>query len=126
MSVRRIAPVIAGEPAAARAFYGDVLGLAPVMDHGWILTFASADVPAAQVSVAREGGSGAPVPDLSVEVDDLDGVLARVRAARVPVVYGPATEPWGVRRFFVEGPFGRIINILSDVTPQGSAAPPSP
>jgi hypothetical protein len=25
---------------------------------------------------------------------------------------GPATEPWGVRRFYVRDPFGKLINIL--------------
>ncbi len=38
-----------------------------------------------QVSFAVEGGSGTPVPDLSVEVDDLDEALARVRAAGIAI-----------------------------------------
>ena len=29
-----------------------------------------------------------------------------------PIEYGPVDEPWGVRRFFVRDPFGRLINIL--------------
>ena len=28
------------------------------------------------------------------------------------IEYGPITEPWGVRRFYVRDPFGRLINIL--------------
>jgi hypothetical protein len=36
---------------------------------------------APQISFAREGGSGTPVPDLSIEVDDLDEVLQRAKAA---------------------------------------------
>ncbi len=28
------------DPARARAFYADLLGLEAVMDHGWIVTFA--------------------------------------------------------------------------------------
>jgi catechol 2,3-dioxygenase-like lactoylglutathione lyase family enzyme len=65
-----------------------------------------------QVSIASEGGSGTAVPDLSIEVDDLDEVLARIRQARVPIEYGPTKEPWGVRRFYVRDPTGRLINIL--------------
>jgi catechol 2,3-dioxygenase-like lactoylglutathione lyase family enzyme len=49
---------------------------------------------------------------LSIEVDDIDGVLARVRAAGLPVEYGPADEPWGVRRFYVRDPFGKLVNLL--------------
>jgi catechol 2,3-dioxygenase-like lactoylglutathione lyase family enzyme len=60
-----------------------------------------------------EGGSGAPVPDLSVEVDDLDAALARVRRAGIAIEYGPVSEPWGVRRFFVRDPFGKLLNILA-------------
>jgi catechol 2,3-dioxygenase-like lactoylglutathione lyase family enzyme len=53
------------------------------------------------------------VPDLSVEVDDLDAVLARVEAAGLPIEYGPVDEPWGVRRFFLRDPFGRLVNVLA-------------
>jgi uncharacterized glyoxalase superfamily protein PhnB len=65
-----------------------------------------------QVSFASEGGSGTLVPDLSVEVDDLEAALRRVMEAAIPVEYGPQSEPWGVRRFFVRDPFGKLINIL--------------
>ena len=26
--------------------------------------------------------------------------------------YGPVNEPWGVRRFFVKDPYGKLVNIL--------------
>ncbi|MDN5782153.1 MAG: VOC family protein, partial [Luteimonas sp.] len=75
-------------------------------------TYGSADTMRVQVSVASEGGSGTPVPDLSIEVDDVDAALARMRQAGVAIEYGPADEPWGVRRFYVRDPFGRLLNIL--------------
>jgi catechol 2,3-dioxygenase-like lactoylglutathione lyase family enzyme len=65
-----------------------------------------------QVSFASEGGSGTPVPDLSIEVDDLDEALRRVQTHQVPVEYGPVQESWGVRRFYVRDPLGRLVNIL--------------
>ena len=66
MGVRRIvANIAAPKPGDARAFYGEVLGLEIVMDHGWIVTFAGESLSTApQVSIASEGGSGTPVPDL--------------------------------------------------------------
>ncbi|MGE0212802.1 MAG: VOC family protein [Parvibaculaceae bacterium] len=113
MTVKRIvANIEAADLQRARAFYGEFLGLEVVMDHGWILTYAASGQMTPQVSIAREGGSGTPVPDLSVEVDDLDGMLQRARASGIEIVYGPATEPWGVRRFYVRDPFGRLVNIL--------------
>lgn len=115
MAVKRIiANIAAPQPEVARAFYGEILGLEAVMDHGWIVTFAAPEVlTGPQVSIASEGGSGTAVPDLSIEVDDLDRVLKRAEAAGLAIEYGPQQEPWGVRRFYVRDPFGRLINILT-------------
>jgi Uncharacterized protein conserved in bacteria len=82
------------------------------MDHGWIVSLGT-DVPTTpQISFATEGGNGTPVPDISVEVDDLDAVLTRVAAAGLKLEYGPAKEPWGVRRFYVRDPLGQFVNVV--------------
>ncbi|BAC88073.1 VOC family protein [Gloeobacter violaceus] len=114
MAVKRIVANIAADKVEhAAAFYADVLGLHLVMDQGWIMTFAANGRSAPQISIASEGGSGTPVPDLSIEVDDLDEVHQRVVAKGLNVEYGPTREPWAVRRFYVRDPFGRLINILA-------------
>jgi catechol 2,3-dioxygenase-like lactoylglutathione lyase family enzyme len=114
MAVKRIVANIAAEDLKrAQAFYGDLLGMRLVMDHGWIMTFAAEGSAAPQVSIATQGGSGTPVPDLSVEVDALAEVHVRALAAGLAVEYGPVREPWGVTRFFVRDPFGRLVNILA-------------
>lgn len=114
MAVKRIvANIAASSLDEARAFYGDILGMDVVMDHGWIVTFAVDSKAAAQVSIATEGGSGTPVPDLSIEVDDLDDVHRKIVRAGMALEYGPVSEPWGVRRFYVRDPFGRLLNILA-------------
>lgn len=119
MAVKRIiANIVAPQPEAARSFYCDILGLEAVMDHGWIITFAAPAIDARpQVSIASEGGSGTAVPDLSVEVDNLEEVQQRIKNAGLELEYGPADEPWGVRRFYVRDPFGRLINVLSHSSP---------
>ncbi|MBB6735258.1 VOC family protein [Cohnella zeiphila] len=114
MKVKRIVANIETDRVAdARRFYGDVLGLELLMDHGWINTYGSEERMGVQISFASEGGSGTPTPDLSVEVDDADAALERMKQAGFPVEYGPADEPWGVRRFFVRDPFGKLVNILA-------------
>ena len=114
MKVKRIvADIKVADPAAGKRFYVDLLGLDVLMDMGWIATYGSDEAMTVQVSFMTEGGSGAPVPDLSIEVDDLDTVLARVKKAKLRIEYGPAREPWGVRRFFVRDPFGKLVNILA-------------
>ena len=65
-----------------------------------------------QVSFATEGGSGTAVPDLSIEVDDIEMALEKVRIGNIPIEYGPVSEPWGVRRFYLRDPFGKLINVM--------------
>jgi catechol 2,3-dioxygenase-like lactoylglutathione lyase family enzyme len=113
LKVKRIVSNVAtSDVQKADAFYHDVLGLKLVMDLGWIRTYGSGAKMTIQVSVASEGGSGTAVPDMSIEVDNIDDALARVQKARIHIEYGPKSEPWGVRRFYVRDPFGKLINIL--------------
>lgn len=116
MTVLRIVPDFEmSAPKEAKAFYEDVLGLHAVMDQGWIITFAS-DAPARpQISIAAQGGAGAPVPDVSIEVDDVDDTYERAKAFGSEIVYDLRNEDWGVRRFFVRDPAGKVLNILSHI-----------
>jgi catechol 2,3-dioxygenase-like lactoylglutathione lyase family enzyme len=110
MKIMRIVPNISTpNTAKAKEFYGDVLGL----DLGWIATYASNETMAPQISIASEGGSGTNVPEISIEIDDLQEALRRVKAKGLAIEYGPAREEWGLRRLYVRDPFGRLVNILS-------------
>lgn len=114
MKVKRIvANISTPDVSRAASFYQDVLGLECLMDLGFIVTFGSSEHMSVQVSFASEGGAGTPVPDLSIEVDDIDAALQRVQDAGVPLEYGPVDEAWGVRRFFVRDPFGQLVNVLA-------------
>lgn len=116
MKVKRIvANITATDVAAAQRFYREALELDIVMDHGWIVTYGAGEQMPIQISFATEGGSGTPVPDLSIEVDELEVVYKRMQEAGFHITYGPVNEPWGVRRFFVQDPFGKLVNILSHI-----------
>jgi catechol 2,3-dioxygenase-like lactoylglutathione lyase family enzyme len=126
MKVKRIVCNIdTPDVAEARRFYHDLLGLELMMDLGWIATYGSGERMDVQISVASQGGSGTRTPDISIEVDDIDAALARVRGARLPIEYGPAEEPWGVRRFYIRDPFGKLVNILSHLGPPMLLSPPA-
>jgi catechol 2,3-dioxygenase-like lactoylglutathione lyase family enzyme len=113
VKVKRIVSNVAtSDVDKASAFYKEILGLEILMDLGWIRTYGSMSQMTIQVSVMSEGGSGTAVPDMSIEVDDVEEALMRVRQAGIAVEYGPATETWGVRRFYVRDPLGKLINIL--------------
>lgn len=114
MSVRRIVPDFQSpEPAAGREFYAAVLGLEVAMDLGWIVTFAAPGNPMAQISVMREDASAPVQPDVSIEVDDVDAAHAAAQRLGCEIVHPLTNEPWGVRRFFVRDPNGKVLNILS-------------
>ena len=114
MAVQRIVANIAADHVnKAAAFYCGLLDLKLVMDLGRIATFAAGGLSSPQISIAVEGGSGTPVPDVSIEVDDVDKTYARATRAGFEIPYDITTEPWGMRRFHVRDPFGKLINILS-------------
>ncbi|MFD0069467.1 VOC family protein [Streptomyces sp. NPDC059944] len=115
MTVRRIVPDIQvgseQDMSANRDFYG-VLGFEEVMNQGWVMTLASPANPTAQISFLTEERTAPVVPDLSVEVEDVDAVYVRVLASGADVVRDLRDEEWGVRRFFVRDPNGRVVNVL--------------
>src|SRR5699024_6700913 len=97
---------------ALSSFYADLLGLKPVMDHGWIATLANPSNPIQQLSVASHDESAPIVPDVSIEVDDVDAVYALAQQMGAEITYDLTDEAWGVRRFFVKTPGGHVLNIL--------------
>ena len=114
MAVRRIVSNIATTSVdEVRKFYSDLFDLDVVMDHGWIVTLASGETAQTQISVASEGGSGTKVPDLSIEVDDVDAIYRRAKELGHKIAYDLSNEPWGVRRFYVSDPTGKLLNILA-------------
>ncbi|OBY80994.1 glyoxalase [Paenibacillus sp. KS1] len=118
MTVKRIVAnldIAASNLSEAKRFYEEILELDLMMDHGWIATYGSNDQMSIQISIASQGGSDTPVPDVSMEVDDVDAVLEKMERAGFSIEYGPADEPWGVRRFYVRDPFGKLVNILAHV-----------
>lgn len=110
---RTVANLSVPDAETTARFYRDLFGLELKMDLGWIADLGSDERKRVQFSLMREGGSGAPVPDISIEVDDLDAMLEKVRQAGYEVEYGPADEPWGVRRFYLRDPEGRLVNVLT-------------
>jgi catechol 2,3-dioxygenase-like lactoylglutathione lyase family enzyme len=113
MVKRIVANIKTGDLSKADLFYQDILGLDVLMDHGWIKTFGNDQESKVQISFAEQGGNDTEVPDLSIEVDNVDEIYDRMKNAGFEIPYGLTDEDWGVRRFFVKDPFDKLINILS-------------
>jgi uncharacterized glyoxalase superfamily protein PhnB len=113
MSIRRAMPDIRSEAMEeSRDFYG-LLGFEEVMNLGWVMTLASPSNPTAQVTLMSHDKSAPVVPDMSVEVDDVDAVYVAMRQSGAEIVHPLQDEEWGVRRFFVRDPNGVVVNVVS-------------
>ena len=128
MTVRRIMPdfqVDSEESMKTNSDFYGLLGFREVMNMGWVVTLASPSNPTAQISFFTEERTAPVVPDLSVEVEDVDAVYAQVMAAGADIVRELRDEEWGVRRFFVRDPNGQVVNVLTHRDRPSSAQPPS-
>ncbi len=113
MSILRVVPDITSQHLdESRDFYVGLLGFTVAMDLGWIVTFASPTHPTAQLTVMRHDASSSLVPQVTVQVSDVDAIHAEAVRRGVPVVYPLTDESWGVRRFFLRDPNGIVINVM--------------
>lgn len=118
MEVRRIVPNFqAADPGGCVEFYGEVLGLEVAMDLGWIVTFVAPGNRTAQLSVMSADASAPVHPDASIGADDVDAAYANAQRLGCEIVHPLTDEPWGVRRFFVREPTGRVLNVVSHGEP---------
>lgn len=114
MSIRRVVPDIeSAQIDASREFYVGVLGFEVAMDLGFVMTLASPTNPTAQITLMRSDGTARVMPQITVEVADVDRVHAEAVRRRAEVVYPLTDEPWGVRRFFVRDPNGVVLNVMN-------------
>jgi catechol 2,3-dioxygenase-like lactoylglutathione lyase family enzyme len=114
MTIRRVVPDITSERIdESRDFYVGLLGFTVAMDMGWVVTFASPANPTAQITLMRGEASSRAVPQVTVEVADVDAIHAEAVRRGAEIVYPLTDEAWGVRRFFVRDPNGIVLNIMS-------------
>ena len=111
MIERAVPNLRSDRPDETRDFFVELLGFDLAMDLGWVLTFASADNPSAQVSLMTNDDPSAP--GISVGVDDVDAVHARAVEQGYEISYPLRDEEWGVRRFMLREPGGTMVNVVS-------------
>ncbi len=110
--ISRAVPNLRSEqPDETQDFFVRLLGFEPAMDLGWVMTVASPDNPAAQVTIISNDDPAAP--GISVGVDDVDAVHARAIELGYEIAYPLRDEDWGVRRFMLREPGGTMVNVVS-------------
>jgi len=95
-------------------FYRDVLGLAiyrefgPPDDPGVVFFLGPGLL---EVSGHADGPPGHSVM-IWIQVRDVRAEHARLAAAGVPIIRGPATEPWGLTEMWIQDPEGIQIVLV--------------
>jgi len=112
-ATRIIANLRVADVEAAKSFYADYLGLSTEeFNMGWVARYTSPETGANVQLVTRD--AAAPEDSvISVHTADVEGAYEEAQKLGYEIVHPLATEPWGVRRFFVRAPDGNVINILS-------------
>jgi uncharacterized glyoxalase superfamily protein PhnB len=83
------------------------------MDLGSVLTLASPANPTAQLTLMRRDGSSRLLPQMTIEVADVDAVYNEAVRRGARILFPPREESWGVRRFFVLDPSDVVVNVMS-------------
>jgi len=105
----------------AKQFYREVFGL-PVTfedDDSVVFNFGNSIINLLKISAAQELIEPAVVAtreagarlQLTVEVDDVDGMCRELAARGVALLNGPVDRPWGVRTANFSDPGGHIWEI---------------
>lgn len=110
--VRRVMPVLTVPDLSVAQAYIETLGLTEVMNHGWIVTLADAELRH-QLSLMTRDATAPVNPSVSIEVDDVDAAYAAAVEAGVEIVHPLSDEEWGVRRFFFADAAGNVVNVLA-------------
>ena len=98
----------------SRRFYRDVLGLAiyrefgPPDDPGVVFFLG----PGLLEVSGHTAGSPRHSVMIWIQVRDVRAEHARLAAAGVPIIRGPATEPWGLTEMWIQDPDGIQIVLV--------------
>ncbi|MFD5068005.1 VOC family protein [Streptomyces sp. NPDC058369] len=80
---------------------------------------ASLENPTAQMTIVSPAADSSDPhtsqSTMAVEVEDVDAAYTAAERRGYQVVYPLTTEPWGIRRFFVQAPDGSVTNVHSHV-----------
>ena len=118
MEIKRIVPNIpSSKMEESKKFYTDFLGLKLAMDMGWIMTFISENNPLVQLSIIKKETTPKINEEITItiEIPNAEELFQIALDTNYEIIYPLTKEPWGVKRFFVKGPNGVVLNIMSHI-----------
>ncbi len=131
MKVASYYPVLmTDDVAGTAAFYQAHFGFVALFAADWYVHLQMQDD--ASVNLAVLDGDHATVPEagrgrasgllLNFEVEDVDAVHARLRAAGLPMLLELRDEPFGQRHFITADPNGVLLDIITPIPPSAEFA----
>ena len=110
--------IVVRDAAAARAFYGDLLGLEELerpADVGDRFAGAWYRLGALELHVFEQPHFEPPAaaigPHIALHTSDFDGFVARLRSRGCAFAFGPARDEGGIARAILRDPTGNVVEI---------------
>jgi catechol 2,3-dioxygenase-like lactoylglutathione lyase family enzyme len=107
----------AGDLQRARWFWTDAIGLELLDDHGAYIRVGGGGGFSIGIEQAAPGRVSPPGPEITVRVENVDAVVARLLDLGIEIVEGPSDQPWGARHAWLLDPDGRRMSIYSSPHP---------
>lgn len=122
--------LMTGNVPRAAAFYQAHFGFAPRFEADWYVHLQSALDPAVNLAILDGDHATIPAPGrghargvlLNFEVEDVDAVHDRLRAAGLPMLLSLRDEAFGQRHFITADPDGVLIDVIQPIPPTGAFA----
>jgi catechol 2,3-dioxygenase-like lactoylglutathione lyase family enzyme len=122
--------VCAVDVAATRDFYVDLFGFRVIFDSGWYVQLEAPGGTGRQIGIVERDHHSVPAGFrrdpagvlISIEVDDVDAVHARVAAAGRPLPLSLRDEDFGQRHFMTTDPSGTLVDVITPIAPSAEYA----
>lgn len=122
--------IMTGEVAGTAAFYQTHFGFRPLFTSDWYVHLQMEGDPAVNLAVLQ--GEHETIPQtgrgrvsgllLNFEVEDVDTIYDRLKAAGLPILLALRDEPFGQRHFITADPNGVLLDIIKPIPPSADFA----
>ena len=111
---------------ASRDFFATHFGMGVVFQASWVAMLSSAANGAICLGLmTADHPSQPPGPEifdgrgmiLTMQVENVTDVHARLSQSGAPIVHGLKDEPWGQRRFMTRDPSGVLVDVVEQIEP---------
>lgn len=111
---------------ASRDFFVTHFDMGVVFQASWVAMLSSAANGAICLGLmTADHPSKPPGPEVfdgrgmivTMQVENVSDVHARLQQAGAPIVHGLTDEPWGQRRFMTRDPSGVLVDIVEQIEP---------